>query len=94
MAEEFGLHKYAIVFATSSVVAKRSSKEFCLSLLKKLVSISLALLFSDFAFYEINFSAPLLKVDPGTITFDVTPVPFVIFEIPLETAWIADFVAL
>ena len=86
--DAIGLEKYKIVFATSVTERNLEIKEEFLTSLKKFFSTSSLVLFSLYAVSSRNFFEPSDRVEPGTIVFTVTFVPFVSLARPLENTLI------
>ena len=76
------------MFATSVTVRNLEIKEESLTSLKKFFSTWSLVLFSLDAVSSRNFFEPSDKVEPGTIVFTVTLVPFVSLAKPLEKTFI------
>ena len=80
-----GLEKYRILYSLLHVTERNLEiKEEFLTSLKKFFSTSSLVLFSLDAVSSRNFFEPSDRVEPGTIVFTVTFVPFVSLARPLE----------
>ena len=79
---------YKIVLATSVTFRNLDSKEESLTSLKKFFSTWSLVFFSLNAVSSRNFFEPSDRVEPGTIVFTVTFVPFVSLAKPLEKTFI------